>query len=95
MKANKLFSALMLPALIGFNAIRTIEGKMQAWKDKKGIHNSDYSGGGSYSNGSKRGKGMKEYHRQRMNMNGRDHNSFGTFSRIKPVYGIKLSWELK
>jgi hypothetical protein len=96
MKANKIFSMLAITGMFFVNAMRSIEGKILAWKNKNKITMStDYSGGGRGSEGSKRGKGMSQYHRRRANMHGRDHNAFGTFSPIKHVYGLKLSWELK
>ncbi len=94
MKANKAFSMLTIAGMMAVNAMRTIEGKVMAWKNKGNITTA-YQGGGNMNEGSKRGKGMSQYHRRRANMHGRDHNAFGTFAPIKRVYGLKLSWELK
>lgn len=95
MKLNKSMKTLLLAgALFPVNAMRTIKGKVNAWRSRNEIHTMDTGYTGSNrSDGSKRGRGMREYHRRQANMNRRDHNSFGTFSRINPVYGIKLSWE--
>lgn len=94
MKDNKAFNFIAIAGMMAFNAVRTLEGKFLAWKDKAGIH-SRYDNAGQRAEGSKRGKGMKEYHRRRANMHGRDHNSFGTFSPIRPIMGARMSWELK
>ena len=38
MKANKAFNFIAIAGMMAFNAVRTIEGKFLAWKDKTGIH---------------------------------------------------------
>lgn len=48
---------LTIAGMMAVNAMRTIEGKVMAWKNKGNITTA-YQGGGNMNEGSKRGKGM-------------------------------------